>query len=299
VGGAVALTRRISRPLRELVAGARAVSHGDLAWRARVSSRDEVGELAAAFSAMTASLRTHIDERIREERLVLLGKMAAGIAHEVRNPLEAIKGAATVLEGNGAADPTVRKFTRIIKDEVTDLNRFLVGFLEFARPAPLRLETADLPAIADEVVALLEPLLDERRIRVGREMAADLPAVQADAHQIKQVLMNLCLNAIQAMPEGGEMVLTGRSSESEDRPGVVLSVRDTGGGVAESVLQQVFEPFITTKAGGSGLGLAVSRSIIERHAGRIWVESAPDRGSTFSIWLPQHATSGTDVAPLN
>jgi signal transduction histidine kinase len=296
IGGAVILTRRISRPLRDLVAGARAVSRGDLTWRARVGSRDEVGELAAAFSAMTESLRTHIDERIRADRLVLLGKLAAGIAHEVRNPLEAIKGAATVLEGNGAADPTVRRFTRIIKDEVTDLNQFLEGFLEFARPAPLRLATADLDAIADEVVALLEPLLDERRIRVARDFAAGLPAVQADTHQIKQVLMNLCLNAIQAMPDGGEMLLVGRPTLSGDRPGVECSVRDTGVGVAEAVRQQIFEPFITTKTGGSGLGLAVSRSIIERHAGRIWMESTPGRGSTFSIWLPQFVESGTEVA---
>jgi signal transduction histidine kinase len=296
IGGAIALTRRISRPLRELVAGARAVSRGDLTWRARVGSRDEIGELAAAFSSMTASLQTHIDERIREERLVLLGKLAAGIAHEVRNPLEAIKGAATVLEGNGAPDATVRKFTHIIKDEVTDLNQFLEGFLEFARPAPLRLAESDMGAIADEVVTLLEPLLGERRIRASMDVAQDLPPIHADAHQIKQVLMNLCLNAIQAMPDGGEMVLTGRPAEDEGRSGVEFSVRDTGAGVAEAVRHQVFEPFITTKAGGSGLGLAVSRSIIERHAGRIRMESAPGRGSTFSIWLPGFAETGTEVA---
>jgi signal transduction histidine kinase len=297
IGGAVVLTRRISRPLQELVAGARAVSRGDLAWRARVGSRDEVGELAEAFGSMTESLRTHIDARIREERLVLLGKLAAGIAHEVRNPLEAIKGAATVLDGNGASDPKVRKFTRIIKDEVTDLNQFLEGFLEFARPTPLRLEFVDLAGIADEVATLLEPLLDERRIRVSRQMAADLPAVQADGHQIKQVLMNLCLNAIQAMPDGGEIVLVGRQAEHEHRPGVEFSVRDTGAGVAEAVRQHVFEPFITTKTGGSGLGLAVSRSIIERHAGRIWMESTPGEGSTFSVWLPLRAEPVADATP--
>ena len=133
IGGAIVLARRISHPLRELVAGARAVARGDLTWRARVGARDEVGEVATAFSFMTESLQIQIEERVRTERLVILGTLAAGIAHEVRNPLEAIKGAAQVIEGS-SEDPTVRKFTRIIKDEVTELGRFLDGFLGFAPP---------------------------------------------------------------------------------------------------------------------------------------------------------------------
>lgn len=294
IGGAVALTRRISRPLRELREGARAVSRGDLTWRAHITSRDEVGEVAAAFGAMTESLRRHIDELIRAERLMLLGELAAGIAHEVRNPLEAIKGAAQVIEGTSGGDPAVVKFTRIIKDEVTDLDRFLEGFLGLARPAPLRLEAVAASALADEALVLLEPLCGERGITLVRELAEDLPPVTGDPYQLKQVLINLCLNAVQAMPDGGTLTVATRPSPTDGQEGIALVVRDTGPGVAESVRQRIFEPFVTTKVGGSGLGLAVSRSIVERHGGRIGLTSEEGRGATFTVWLP--TPRGTEPA---
>ncbi len=288
IGGAVILTRRISRPLRELVAGARAVARGDLSWRPRATSRDEVGELAEAFGTMIQHLQAHIEELVRAERLVVLGTLAAGIAHEVRNPLEAIQGAAQVIEGSGG-DPAVRKFTRIIREEVTELDRFLEGFLEFARPAPLQLQPLAAAGLADEVLALLEPLCEDRGVQVVRRIPADLPPVLADGHQIKQVLMNLCLNAIQAMPEGGTLSLAAQAGDQDGRPGVELAVRDTGPGVPEAIRPQLFEPFVTTKSEGSGLGLAVSRSIIERHRGRIWLGRQAAPGAAFHVWLPRSA----------
>lgn len=286
IGGAIVLARRISRPLQELVAGARAVARGDLTWRARVGTRDEVGEVAAAFSFMTESLRIQIEDRVRTERLVILGTLAAGIAHEVRNPLEAIKGAAQII-GGSSEDPTVRKFTRIIKDEVTELGRFLDGFLGFARPAPLRLESVTANSLVEETLELLDPLCGDRGITLIRELTEPLPPVTADAQQVKQVLMNLCLNAIQAMPDGGRLTVVARPTATDGQGGMELSVCDTGSGVAESIRNKIFEPFVTTKAGGSGLGLAVSRSIVERHGGRIWMTTEEGRGTTFTVWLPK------------
>ena len=295
VGGAVILARRISRPLRELVVGARTMSRGDLTWRARARSRDEVGELAAAFSAMAENLQRHIDELIRSERLVVLGRLAAGIAHEVRNPLEAIKGAAQVIE-NAKSEADIRKFTRIIQEEVTGLDRFLTGFLQLARPAPLQLGPVAANALAQEVLLLLEPVVSGDTVTIRTDMADTLPSVQADSHQIKQVLLNLCLNSIQAMPDGGTLTLGTRVATVDGQPGVELRVEDTGSGVSEDIRHQLFEPFTTTKAEGSGLGLAVSRGIIERHHGRIWLNTEPGRGTAFFVWLPA-AGDGMEVAP--
>ncbi len=297
IGGAVIMARRISRPLRELVVGAKAVARGDLTWRARVRAHDEVGEVASAFGFMAENLQNHIDEKVRADRLVTLGTLAAGIAHEVRNPLEAIKGAAQVIEKSGT-DPTVQKFTRIIKDEVTELDGFLEGFLRFARPAPLALESLDVGELAGETLVLLEPLCGDHGITLMRELADPLPTVTADPHQLKQVLMNLCLNAIQAMPGGGTLTVTARAAVQDGRNGVELQVRDTGTGMTESIRREVFEPFFTTKAGGSGLGLAVSRSIVERHGGRISMTTEEGRGTAVTVWLPE-AGIGTEVASFS
>lgn len=288
------LTRRIGRPLKELVAGARAVSLGDLTWRASVSSRDEVGELAAAFSTMTRSLQSHIEDLIRAERLALLGKLAAGIAHEVRNPLDAIKGAAQVIKNHVGSDEQASKFTRIIQEEVSSLNRFLTQFLELARPAPLQLSPVDVTGVVREVLALLGPVLFDGAVKVQADLADDLPRVQAESQQIKQVVLNLCLNAIQAMPDGGTLTMSSHATSLEGQPGVELRVQDTGPGVSEDVRHQLFEPFVTTKADGSGLGLAVSRSVIERHHGRIWLATEAGPGTTFCVWLPGRS-DGADV----
>ena len=294
IGGAGVMARRISRPLRELVAGAQAVARGDLTWRARVHAHDEVGEVASAFGFMAESLQSHIEERVRAERLVTLGALAAGIAHEVRNPLEAIKGAAQVIEKRGG-DPMVCKFTRIIKEEVTELDRFLEGFLRFARPAPLLLDSLDVNGLVEETLALLEPLCGDHGIILEKELAGSLSPVMADAHQIKQVLMNLCLNAIQAMPDGGTLTVVTRPKGVSGQEGMELSVRDTGSGMAEGIRQDLFEPFVTTKAGGSGLGLAVSKSIVERHGGQIGITTEGGRGTTFTVWLPRTG-SGMEIA---
>jgi signal transduction histidine kinase len=235
---------------------------------------------------MTESLRNHIETLVRTERLALMGRLAAGIAHEVRNPLEAIKGATQVIAANDAAQETISKFTRIIRDEVAELNRFLEGFLDFARPAPLDLEPVAVNDVAEEVLGLVGPLLEKQRVRAARAFAERLPSVNADGRQIKQVVVNLCLNAVQAMPDGGVLTVATREAPAGGRRGVELLVSDTGPGVKAALREQIFEPFITTKAGGTGLGLAVSLGIIERHGGSISVEGEEGKGATFSVWLP-------------
>jgi signal transduction histidine kinase len=214
----------------------------------------------------------------------------------VRNPLEAIKGAAQVIQDHPTAGDDTKKFTRIIKEEVDGLDRFLGQFLEFARPAPLRPGPVAVNVLVEETLALLGGALTSGTVKVHAHLAQGLPAIPAESHQIKQVVLNLCLNAVQAMPGGGTLTVSTRRALLDDRAGVEVRVEDTGSGVSEEVRQQLFEPFITTKAGGTGLGLAVSRSVVERHHGRIWLAPDPGPGTAFCVWLPAEP-DGTIGAP--
>ena len=148
--------------------------------------------------------------------------------------------------------------------------------------------------LIEDVVALLDPLCGDHGVTLVRQLDGSLPQISADAHQIKQVLMNLCLNAIQSMPDGGTLTLMTKA-EARDGEGIALTVRDTGSGMNETIRQKIFEPFVTTKEGGSGLGLAVCRSIVERHGGQIGLTAGEAQGTTFTVWLPMTG-GGTEIA---
>ena len=225
---------------------------------------------------------------LHSERLATIGNMAAHVAHEIRNPLVTIGGFTRSLQRQLHNPEAVRNTLNIISDEVVRLEKILADVLEFTRlPASIR-QDIDLNQIAAEVCTLLHNEARHQRIQIQTRWDAGISPMRLDAVQIKQLLMNLIQNAIQAMPEGGEMeVCTELTAEKRVR----ISVRDTGAGITAEVLEKIFTPFFTTKAHGTGLGLAICRQIVHEHGGEITVTSTPSQGSTFFVDLPTQQTS--------
>ena len=220
----------------------------------------------------------------RQERSSTLGNMAAAVAHEIRNPLNAVSMGLQRLrvEYEPAEAEEYRALLDVVQGEVRRLNAIVEDFLSLARPLSLRPEPIAVPALVDEVLLLTDGEARAAGITTGAEVPRDLPPLHADRDRIKQVLLNLVLNAIQAMPGGGKLTL----GASVFQGALTLDVSDTGGGIAPEVLPRLFEPYVTTKAKGLGLGLAIARRIVEGHGGTIEAGNRPEGGSRFRVTLP-------------
>ncbi len=234
----------------------------------------------------------------RIERLALLGELAAGIAHEIRNPLGGIKSAAQVLRDSFTdEDMEVQLIDRIIK-EVDKANKLLKEFFKFARPTPPRFVPTDIEMIVDSVYLLLAPRFKKHDIQFIEEAQPQLPQVFVDETQMEQVILNLFMNAIDAMPNGGKLIvkmyrrqvpITEQSILDQSQPQmeyVVVEVTDTGVGIPERLLPKIFNPFFTTKKEGVGLGLSICSRLIEENRGKIDVVSQVGKGTTFILALP-------------
>ncbi len=232
---------------------------------------------------MTADLRKTEAQLIRSDKLAALGQLAAGIAHEIRNPLTSINILIHALLEKFPSENPQRQDLKVIEEEIHRINEILDQFLRFAKPAPPVLEKTDPLSLFEEILLLLRPQIEKGKISVHKEFQP-LPMVLMDREQIKQALLNLLLNAIQAMPRGGPLILSGRNSE--EGQWVELSVRDSGVGISEEDLNRLFDPFFSTKEGGIGLGLSITHRIIDQHHGKIEVESKLGEGTLFTIWLP-------------
>ncbi|MDG4476544.1 ATP-binding protein [Thiovibrio frasassiensis] len=220
----------------------------------------------------------------RHDRLVSLGKMAAGVAHEVRNPLSSIKGFATLL---GSRFPTASEegeAARLLIDEVERLNRSITELLTYARPLPLAIAEVEIEPFIEASLKLIQSDAKELGVAVHHEIALKRKQVRLDKDRLNQVLLNLYLNSLQAMEHGGELQV---SAHAGTRPGTVeISVRDTGCGIAEDIMERVMDPYFTTKAEGTGLGLAMVYKIIDEHGGTIRIASKKGEGTTVTIILP-------------
>jgi two-component system sensor histidine kinase PilS (NtrC family) len=227
-----------------------------------------------------------MESRMRQaDRLATVGRMAANIAHEIRNPLASLTGAIEVLTSPHTAEDARERLSQIVARESERLNHIIKNFLEYARPAPLSIATFDVAAAAEEVLLLLEHRASPGSLKVMREFA---PSVMwpVDGQHFRQVLWNLCLNAVEAMPEGGEL----RVAAAVRGETLEVVVSDTGEGIAASDISHVFEPFFSTKSEGTGLGLALVHRIVQEHGGEIDVRSSPGLGTTFTLTLPvRHA----------
>src|SRR5208283_3278447 len=311
----------VDKPIRALRNGTEHLSLGELGYQIKVRSQDEVGDLARSFNGMSLQLRAaneeivswaktledRVDEKTKElrsahehvlhvEKMASLGKMAAVVAHEVNNPLSGILTYAKLLRKwveSGQAEHEKREEAmqslELIAAESRRCGELIKNLLSLSRTAPMNVQSTDLHMVIDRCLLLVRHQLDLGGIELQLKIAQDVPCVPCDPAQIEQVLIALIMNAIDAMPRGGnlwiESVLSDAASE------VLLQVRDDGSGIAADVLPHIFEPFLTTKENGHGvgLGLAIARGIVERHNGRIEVESELGRGTTFTITLPVQA----------
>jgi two-component system NtrC family sensor kinase len=259
--------------------------------------RDELGAVAATVSVMQDVSRLRELERRRieqilfdSEKLAATGRLAASIAHEINNPLEAIKNALYLLTNKIASDDPNYKFLQIATKETDRVSRILRQMLGFYRPP--KMEPTDINRLIEESESLIEKHLRQNRVKIENDLDPEVPLVIASADQLKQVLLNLMLNAQQAMPEGGTIYVSTRVSHGADpeflmADSIHIQIRDTGKGIAEEHLPHIFEPFFSTKdEKGTGLGLWVSQGIVQAHGGSIKLRSREGRGTVFSVALP-------------
>jgi len=314
----VYLTLLFTKPVDMLAEGAKQVARGNLYVSLPVKGRDEMARLAQTFNQMVERLRETrmLQERLNEaEKLSLLGRFSASVAHEVRNSLNFINlsidqirakqptlsTAANTQAGERAAREVQRNLANV-KEEINRLNHLVNEFLSAGRQTPPHLELCDLREALKQAVTLVEKQACAQDVTIRAECPQDFPEIQADAAQMKTCFVNLLTNAIQAMPRGGHIcVRVRRAAESKEAEMLELSFADTGPGIPSGDREKVFTPFFSTKATGFGLGLAITKKIVEDHGGRIYIRDSEEPGAVIIIDLPANgvaAASGESSQPV-
>lgn len=244
--------------------------------------RQRYEQTAAELQRAYDELRSTVDQLLLADRHASLGQMSAAIVHEIRNPLGAIRGAAEALESIVPREHERAEFLTIIKHEVERLNGLVADFLNFARPRSSELLPTPPGEIVEAVAKLVNKQAEQASVKIILDVADPLPLVLLDAEQMKQVLLNLILNAIEAMPDGGQLTISARQDSQE----FLLAVRDTGKGIDPTVREKLFSPFVTTKTRGTGLGLAIAHRLVTQHGGRIEAVNGENGGALVQVRLP-------------
>jgi len=252
------------------------------------SLRREAEKVAVERDRALGDLRETVESLRKADRLATLGTLAAGMAHEIRNPLGAMGGALEILEADYPVDHPHREFVEIVRQEVDRLGRVAGKYLDFARPQVPDSRPVDVNGTVRSATELLERSAARAAVRISSRLQPDLRPAMADPVQLHQALVNLILNGIQSMPSGGELEVTTRSEKDRIR----IDVRDHGAGLPDVPVDRLFEPFFSTRPDGTGLGLAVSRQIAVSHDGRLTAETAEGGGARFSLELPEASAEG-------
>ncbi len=321
IGGTVALvllgTRRwVTQPISTLMDGINDLAKGNLDHQIDLKRGDELSELAQAFNRMAVDLKKARERILREaesklelerslrqsEKLATLGQLASGLAHEIGTPLNIISGRAELIQRRPEDREGARRNLDVIvqqTERITKIIRQLLGFVRKKKPEQTLL---DIDSLLQTTSDLLEHQIQKQRVRVVKDLTGNLPPVSGDPDQLQQAFLNLMLNAIQSMPEGGTLRLSALAKtvskegiEEVRRPYLEVRVEDTGVGMSGEVLRNLFTPFFTTKHAGTGLGLMVTQGIIEDHQGWIEVESEVGKGSVFKIYLPTFPSKNGEV----
>lgn len=286
VGIGVAIhTRRLLKPLERVTERARAVARGDLTPEPFVETDDEIGQLAKAFERMVAAVGREQSRAVANERLAAIGKMAAHVTHEIRNPLSSIGLNIELLEEElaGSGVPTEAKNLLVsITREVERLEHLSEEYLRVARLPEPRMEAEDLAGVVRDIASFAKPEMDRAGLELVLDIPSEVPPVLFDESQIRQALLNIIRNAREAMSDGGAIDLFVRA----EGMGVVIGVEDRGGGIPDHLRARIFDPFFSTKGEGTGLGLAITRQIVEAHGGSIACEPRDGGGTSFRILLP-------------
>ncbi len=292
----VVLTYTVQRPMVELQQKIAQVGRGDLSASVSFAHRnDEIGDLGRNFNQMVLQLREsreeierlHRTQMSRAEHFATLGEMATGLAHEIRNPLAGIAG---VIEIIGRDLPTTSPAREVVKDvrqEIARINHIVTDLLQTARPHPPKVGKSDLNITIEHAVMLARQQALARGVEISLQKEPTLPEVEHDSDQIHQVMLNLLLNALQAIDRKGKVDV----KLSQKNSSAVVEVSDNGRGIPPENLPNIFRPFYTTKGDGTGLGLSLARRIVEDHQGRINVSSTVGKGTTFAVVLPLQRTT--------
>lgn len=273
-------------PIHNMIAVIRKVKQGRLDERMQVVSNDELGELAAAFNRMTDIIKRNKEMEAalaQHGKMASLGVLSSGVAHEINNPLGVILGYAGYIEGKLAPDDPLYRYISEIKRESKRCKKIVQDLLSYARTPKPALEPTDINELLGQIVDFAANHTDLYNVKVQRAFAEGLPKLMVDGDQVRQVAINLILNAGAAMPEGGTLTV---STALDNENHLSIAFTDTGVGIDEENLDKIFEPFFTTKERGTGLGLAITKQIVELHHGKIAIESAPGWGTTITIRLP-------------
>jgi len=314
---AVRVARRISGPIHGMALAAQRIAQGDYSQAAHGGGDDELGYLAHSFNTMTAEvqqahralqesadeLERKVEERtaelkrmqaqmIQSEKMVAIGKLAAGVAHEINNPLTGVLTNSSLMLEDLADDHPWREDIQTIVNETLRCRKIVKGLLDFSRQTRPQRTLLDLNQVVEDTLALVRNQTVFRNTRIVYELDPHLPTVLADADQMRQVVLNVVLNAAEAMVQGGELRVA--SSADVAKKSVEVRISDTGPGIPDEVRARIFEPFFTTKKTGTGLGLAVAYGIIERHHGQIRIDTARGQGTTFTISVPIGGTADDD-----
>jgi two-component system sensor histidine kinase HydH len=295
VGGTLAgigIARSLRRELVELSIPIRSAmgSLDEVVGPVQVFSSDNFAGLDSALDSVALRVSQVVErlqsaerQRLRNDQLAALGQLAAGLAHELRNPLTAMK---TIVDAARRRDGNERMDERdlaVLSEEISRLDASLQSFLDYARPPQLAKCDVDLGTVAEKTRQLLSGRAEQQAIRVAIEQPQGPIDVRADPEQLRQLLLNLSLNAFDAIGHDGELAIR---IEPGERGGALVSVTDSGGGISQAVRNRLFDPFVSTKESGTGLGLTICRRIVEDHGGRIDVADNPSGGAVFTIWLP-------------
>jgi two-component system, NtrC family, sensor kinase len=284
----ISVQKLIGRPVRQLVKATKIIADGNLEYKIKKFKNDELGLLGRSFNEMTSKLVTAQRQLYQSDKLASLGRLTSGIAHEINNPLTGVLAYSSILLKRDDLKPDVKEDLEVIVRESKRCREIVKGLLDFARQEPPQKSNVHINEVINRTISILNNQLNLKKISIQLNTSDNLPVIEADANQLQQVIMNLLVNATDATEKKGEKIhIATRIEKLEGLDCVTIVIKDFGCGIPPENLTKIFEPFYTTKGQkGTGLGLAVVWGIIEKHDGKIEVESELGKGTTFVIRLP-------------